>query len=262
MNQVLTAIAAASCAHATHPRLRRTHVRGRRRPPSSTATNGAGLDCASTWTTSARSHATRRPTPRCCAPAPGQRRVVFFGDSITDNWDAPGFGGFFPGKPYVNRGISGQTTSQMLLRYRADVIDLNPRRGRDPGRHQRRRRQRGARSTPAISSRTTCVSMTELAQTFNGVRVVLALGAAGSATTRGRPGLRPAGTVRSDQCTWLRDYARGHDAVYLDYHDALANAQGAAWTRELAADGVHPTPAGYAVMAPLAERAIARALLR
>src|SRR6185503_3948470 len=61
------------------------------------------------------------------APArDGEQRVVLFGDSIIDNWSNPGYGGFFPGKPYVNRGISGQTTSQMLVRFRADVIALSP----------------------------------------------------------------------------------------------------------------------------------------
>ena len=59
-------------------------------------------------------------------PASGERRVVFMGDSITDCWQQPRFGGFFPGKPYVDRGISGQTTPQMLLRFRPDVIDLKP----------------------------------------------------------------------------------------------------------------------------------------
>src|SRR6476660_10588785 len=59
-------------------------------------------------------------------PARNEQRVVFMGDSITDGWDAPNMGGFFPGKPYVNRGISGQTTPQMLIRFRPDVIDLKP----------------------------------------------------------------------------------------------------------------------------------------
>src|SRR6185437_633089 len=59
-------------------------------------------------------------------PAKTEQRVVFMGDSITDGWDAPNMGGFFPGKPYLNRGISGQTTPQMLIRFRPDVIDLKP----------------------------------------------------------------------------------------------------------------------------------------
>src|SRR5215813_9917482 len=59
-------------------------------------------------------------------PAKNEQRVVFMGDSITDGWDAANMGGFFPGKPYVNRGISGQTTPQMLIRFRPDVIDLQP----------------------------------------------------------------------------------------------------------------------------------------
>ena len=59
-------------------------------------------------------------------PAGNGARVVFMGDSITDAWQQPRYGGFFPGKPYVDRGISGQTTPQMLLRFRPDVIDLEP----------------------------------------------------------------------------------------------------------------------------------------
>src|SRR6202008_5331 len=61
------------------------------------------------------------------APVKGEKRVVFMGDSITDGWDSPNNGGFFPGQPYINRGISGQTTPQMLIRFRRDVIELNPR---------------------------------------------------------------------------------------------------------------------------------------
>src|SRR5690349_8826835 len=69
----------------------------------------------------------RDDNTKVTAPAKNEQRVVFMGDSITDGWDAPNMGGFFPGKPYVNRGISGQTTPQMLIRFRPDVIDLKPR---------------------------------------------------------------------------------------------------------------------------------------
>ncbi len=88
-----------------------------------------GRRASSSWPpTSAACRASPRPTPRCAAPKPGETRVVFFGDSITDNWSKPDYGGFFPGKPYVNRGIGGQTTAQMLLRFRADVVDAASRR--------------------------------------------------------------------------------------------------------------------------------------
>ena len=88
------------------------------------------------------------------AQAPGEMRVVFFGDSITDNWSKAGYGGFFPGRPYVNRGIGGQTTSQMLVRFRRRRDRAGPRRGRHPRRHQRRRRQLAGPSRPR-PSRTT-----------------------------------------------------------------------------------------------------------
>ena len=110
-------------------------------------------------------------------------------------------------------------------------------------------------STPAMIE-DNLRSMTELARA-NGIRVVLA-SVLPVSDYPWRPGLQPAGKVRALNA-WLRDYARGHGAMYLDYHDALANAQGGMDAR-LAADGVHPTPAGYAVMAPLAEQAIAEAL--
>src|SRR5438067_9157695 len=68
----------------------------------------------------------RDANTKVVAPLKNEARVVFMGDSITDSWDDPKFGGFFPGKPYIDRGISGQTTPQMLIRFRADVIDLRP----------------------------------------------------------------------------------------------------------------------------------------
>jgi len=76
------------------------------------------------WPALARYRDANRNLP---APAAAEGRVVFMGDSITDLWQQPRFGGFFPGKPYVDRGISGQTTPQMLIRFRPDVIDLKPR---------------------------------------------------------------------------------------------------------------------------------------
>src|SRR3954471_7822296 len=68
----------------------------------------------------------REDNKKTAPPAKNEQRVVFMGDSITDGWDDPRYGGFFPGKPYVDRGISGQTTPQMLIRFRPDVIALKP----------------------------------------------------------------------------------------------------------------------------------------
>jgi lysophospholipase L1-like esterase len=188
------------------------------------------------------------------APRAGEARVVFFGDSITDGWGRTPGTTFFSGRPYVNRGISGQTTAQMLLRFRQDVIDLKPAAVVILAGTNDIAGNTGL-STPRMIE-DNLRSMAELAQA-NGIRVVLA-SILPVSDYPWRPGLHPAGQVRALNA-WLRDYALGHGAVYLDYHAALANAQGGIDAR-LAADGVHPTPAGYAVMAPLAERAIADAL--
>src|SRR6201991_706924 len=80
-------------------------------------------DCKTDWPNLARYNEDNK---KIAPPAKNEKRVVFMGDSITDSWDDPRYGGFFPGKPYVNRGISGQTTPQMLIRFRPDVIALKP----------------------------------------------------------------------------------------------------------------------------------------
>ncbi|HVI59939.1 MAG TPA: SGNH/GDSL hydrolase family protein [Luteimonas sp.] len=188
------------------------------------------------------------------APKPGEARVVFYGDSITDGWGRVDGTAFFPGKPYVNRGISGQTTAQMLVRFRQDVIDLRPAAVVILAGTNDIAGNTGP-STPAMIE-ANLRSMAELARA-NGIRVVLA-SVLPVEDYPWRPGLHPAGKVRALNA-WLRAYAGEADAVYLDYHAALVNARGGMDAR-LAADGVHPTPAGYAVMAPLAEAAIAQAL--
>ncbi len=187
-------------------------------------------------------------------PAKGERRVVFYGDSITDRWGRKPGTTFFPGKPYVNRGISGQTTAQMLVRFRQDVIDLQPAAVVILAGTNDIAGNTGVATQAMIEDNLR--SMAELARA-HGIRVVLAsvLPVSGY---RSRPGLQPAGRVRQLN-EWIRDYARQSGAVYLDYYTPLANAQGG-MDAELADDGVHPTPAGYEVMAPLAQQAIDRAL--
>lgn len=190
------------------------------------------------------------------APAKGERRVVFYGDSITDGWGRVQGTTFFPGKPYVNRGISGQTTAQMLLRFRQDVIELKPAAVVILAGTNDIAGNTGVATQAMIEDN--LQSMAELARA-QGIRVVLA-----SVLPVGdypwRPGLQPADKVRRLNA-WIRDYARRSGATYLDYWSALANAQGG-MDAKLAADGVHPTPAGYAVMAPLAQKAIDRVLAK
>jgi lysophospholipase L1-like esterase len=196
------------------------------------------------------------------APKPGEARVVFFGDSITDNWSKPEYGGFFPGKPYVNRGIGGQTTAQMLLRFRADVIELQPKAVVILAGTNDIAGNAGPVTKDAIQDN--LASLAELARA-HGIKVVLASllpvsddkkDANGVALTRTRQ--RPTATIR-ELNRWLADYAAKNGHVFLDYFSATADASGLL-RPELNDDGLHPNAAGYAVMAPLAEKAIARSL--
>lgn len=186
-------------------------------------------------------------------PPAGERRVVFYGDSITEGWGANGVP-FFPGKPYVNRGISGQTTAQMLVRFRQDVIALHPTVVVILAGTNDLAGNTGYATLEMIEDNLR--SMTELAQA-HGIRVVLS-SVLPVTDYPWRPGVRPAAKVRALNA-WLRDHAQVHDAIYLDYHAAMSNADGGL-DAHLATDGVHPTPAGYAVMAPLAQAAVEEAL--
>jgi lysophospholipase L1-like esterase len=195
-------------------------------------------------------------------PRPGERRVVFFGDSITDNWSAPGFGGFFPGKPYLNRGIGGQTTAQMLVRFRADVIANRPRVVVILAGTNDLSGNSGPVSLLAIEDN--LASMAELAQS-HGIKVVLASllpitdakrDAHGNPLIQSRA--RPPQKIEALN-DWLQGYAAGSGGLYLDYFSAVVGPDGF-FRPELTKDGLHPNAAGYAVMAPLAERSIDEAL--
>lgn len=184
------------------------------------------------------------------AAEPG--RVVFMGDSITEGWSR-GSNQFFPGKPFVNRGISGQTTPQMLLRFRQDVVNLHPDTVVILAGTNDIAGNTGPSTLEMIEDN--LASMTEIARA-NGIRVVLA-SVLPAADYRWRPGLDPAPKIRALNA-WIADFCKAHKLVYLDFWTPLADANGG--MREgLSSDGVHPTPAGYALMAPLAEKAIAEA---
>jgi lysophospholipase L1-like esterase len=187
------------------------------------------------------------------APARGEDRVVFMGNSITEGW-APLFAKLFPGKPYVGRGISGQTTPQMLLRFRQDVIALHPKVVVILGGTNDIAGNTGASTLEMIEDN--LMSMTELARA-NGIRVVL-----GSVLPAydypWRKGLEPAPKIVALN-TWMKAYAARVGAVYADFHTPMADER-QGLKAELTRDGVHPTEAGYAVMAPIVERAIAAAL--
>lgn len=179
-------------------------------------------------------------------------RVVFMGDSITEGWSR-GRNEFFPGKPYVNRGISGQTTPQMLIRFRQDVVNLHPETVVILAGTNDIAGNTGPSTLEMIEDN--LASMTEIARA-NGIRVVLA-SVLPAADYRWRPGLDPAPKIRTLNA-WIADYCKAHKLVYLDYWTPLADPNGG--MREgLSSDGVHPTPSGYTLMAPLAEKAIAEA---
>jgi lysophospholipase L1-like esterase len=186
-------------------------------------------------------------------PVKNEDRVVFMGNSITEGW-ARYFPSMFPGKPYIGRGISGQTTPQMLVRFQQDVVALKPKVVVILAGTNDIAGNTGP-STPEMIENN-IASMAEIAQA-NGIRVVLS-SILPVYDYPWRPGLEPAPKIIAIN-NWMKDWATRHNAVYLDYHSAMADERGG--MREgLASDGVHPTEAGYRVMAPLAEQAIRKAL--
>lgn len=187
------------------------------------------------------------------APAPGEERVVFYGNSITEAW-APYFATDFPGRPYIGRGISGQTTPQLLVRFRQDVVALHPAVVVILAGTNDIAGNTGPSTLEMIEDN--LASMTEIAKA-NGIRVVLS-SVLPVYDYPWKRGLEPAPKIVALN-TWIRGYAAEHGAVYLDYYSALTDARGG-MRAGTSSDGVHPTAAGYAIMSPLAERAIAEAL--
>lgn len=197
----------------------------------------------------------RADNEKLAPPLAGEQRVVFYGDSITDIWGRRGDETkFFPGKPYVNRGISGQTTAQMVVRFRQDVVDLEPKLVVILAGTNDLAGNTGLSSLKMIEDN--FESMDEIAKA-NGIKVILA-SVLPVSDYPWRRGLHPADKVR-ELNAWLKGYAARRDDVYLDYYSAMTNAEGGL-DAKLASDGVHPTPAGYAIMAPLAEKAIGQVL--
>ena len=205
----------------------------------------------------------REDNSKVVPPAKNEQRVVFMGDSITDSWDDPRYGGFFPGKPYFNRGISGQTTPQMLIRFRRDVIELKPKVVVILAGTNDIAGNTGPTTLEAIEDN--LVSMAELA-TAHGIRVVFAsvLPVSDYELRDGKPimqtGRRPPEKILALN-KWLKDYAATHGHGYLDYFSATVDDKGFL-KDELSDDGLHPNAQGYVVMAPLAEAAIAASLKR
>ena len=187
-------------------------------------------------------------------PQAGEKRVVFMGDSLTDGWGHGPNSGFFPGKPYVNRGISGQTTPQMLIRFRPDVVALKPAAVVILAGTNDLAGNTGPMTLEDTENN--LMSMVDIAKQ-NDIRVVLSSVLPATAFPW-HPGIKPAETIRTLNA-WIKDYAAKNHLVYLDYYPSLANEEGG-MKSGLSKDGVHPNAAGYALMAPLAEKAIAEAL--
>jgi lysophospholipase L1-like esterase len=188
--------------------------------------------------------------------------VVFLGDSITDNWVQPRFGQFFPGKDYVGRGISGQTTPQLLVRMRADVLALKPKAVIIlAGVNDISGLATGPMTNEEVAGN--LESMAQLA-TSNGVKVILSSILPTSAYHLQNPTAVPKTTLHPierirELNIWIRKYAADHGHPYADYYSAMVDAKGLL-REDLSTDDVHPNAAGYAIMAPIAQAAIAQAL--
>ena len=202
----------------------------------------------------------REANSKIKSPAKNEERVVFMGDSITDWWIRPESGGFFPGKPYLDRGISGQSTQQMLVRFRPDVIALKPKlvvilAGTN---------DLASIDSPLESIRESITAMVDLAKP-NGIKVVLAslLPVHDYAVDKdGKPIIqssrrKPEQILEANK--WLKKLSAENGLTYLDYHSAMVDEKGFL-KAELSNDGLHPNSKGYSVMSPLAENAIAQGL--
>jgi lysophospholipase L1-like esterase len=186
--------------------------------------------------------------------------AVFMGDSITDFWQQPRFGGFFPGKNYVDRGISAQTTPQMLVRFRPDVVALKPRVVVILAGTNDIAGNTGPMSNEDIQNN--LASMAEIARA-NNIRVVLSSITPISAyhaapNTPPQTTRRPVERIKAIN-DWMKSYAAANKHVYLDYYSAMTDSSGMLKT-EFSEDDLHPNAAGYKVMAPLADAAVAQAL--
>jgi lysophospholipase L1-like esterase len=180
-------------------------------------------------------------------------RVVFMGNSITEGW-ARHFPMMFPGKPYIGRGISGQTTPQMLVRFRQDVVALRPKVVVILAGTNDLAGNTGPMTLEMIQDNLR--SMVELAKA-NGIRVVLS-SVLPVYDYPWKPGLEPARKIVALNA-WMKEYAARNGVVYLDYHTFMADMR-QGLRAELTYDGVHPNDAGYRVMSVLAERAIDQAM--
>lgn len=186
-------------------------------------------------------------------PAANENRVVFMGNSITDAWinvDPD----FFNGKPYLDRGISGQTTPQMLVRFRQDVIDLKPKAVAILAGINDIAENTGPSSLQMIENN--LMSMAQLAKA-NNIKVVFC-SVLPAAAFPWHPGIDPVESIIQLN-KWIKNYCEKNNFVYVDYYDAMVDSQ-KGLPANLSKDGVHPTLEGYRIMEPLVVKGIEKAL--
>lgn len=182
---------------------------------------------------------------------PGENRVVFMGDSITEGWHLDKS---FPGEPYINRGISGQTTPQMVLRFHQDVVNLKPKVVVILAGVNDIAGNTGPMELEDIENNLT--AMAEMAAA-NRIKVVIC-SVLPALDFWWAPGQHPAKEI-ADLNTWLKSFAESKGYPYVDYYSAMKDEQGGL-PKNLSPDGVHPNDAGHAIMEPLVEAGIKKAL--
>jgi lysophospholipase L1-like esterase len=189
-------------------------------------------------------------------PAPGEYRVVFFGDSITDIWHLDEY---FPGKPYINRGIGGQTTPQMLVRFRQDVIALQPKVVVILAGTNDIAGNSGPMRLEDIEA--DYASLAELARAHDVKVIYASVLPVHNYTEKSKDFFAQRSPEKILELNlWLKNYVAGHaDCIYLDYFSAMVDDKGL-MKKDLADDGLHPNAAGFKLMAPLAEAAIENSL--
>jgi len=194
----------------------------------------------------------RADNARLAAGPASARQVVFMGDSITQGWGLADAAFFGPG--HVNRGISGQTTPQMLARFQADVAALRPRVVHIMAGTNDLAGNTGPTSVQDI--RNNIMAMVTLAKASHAQVILASIPPA--KVFNWAPALKPADQIR-EMNAWLKSYAQQQGLVYADYYAVLATPDGA-MKPDLTFDGVHPDAAGYQVMKPVTEAALKRAL--
>jgi lysophospholipase L1-like esterase len=188
-------------------------------------------------------------------PKPGENRVVFMGNSITEAWGwvSPDF---FEGKPYISRGISGQTTPQMLVRFRADVVSLKPKVVVILAGTNDIAENTGPTTLEMIEDN--LKSMVDIAKS-NNIKVVLC-SVLPAYDYPWKPGLNPAEKIVNLN-KWIKDFATKSEIFYVDFFTPMADERNGL-KKEYSEDGVHPNQKGYEIMNPLVEKAIADALAK